>query len=253
MSNSQNKAHIMSLRKSSCFYQYTTLESLFQILYNGTQRLGGIAGMNDRSEANFFENLFEKKISYEELRNKTFLMSCSTQKDNLTMWRMYGDEAKGACIEYEIANDYNESEFVIHPVCYIDKENPVKEIIMLQQAIKQDLNLKKFDVWKHFFKPIEFKDEHEIRILFIGGEGANEVNGGWTLNSTKIINPYVEFNLFDESKNSVKFPLKIKSILLGPNCYEADTNIRQLKDLIEQKYKTKLPIDKSSIDIYRSK
>lgn len=65
--------------------------------------------MNDKSECYYYDSyvnddccldLATMPQSYIAELNSNFIMSCSeiTRLDKLTMWRMYGDDAKGVCI-----------------------------------------------------------------------------------------------------------------------------------------------------------
>lgn len=109
------------LEDDKAVYRYTSLETLFVMLNKGTYRLNGIVGMNDKSEIDYFDKecpIDNSGSSVREL-NETYLSSCSSLKDDLTMWRLYGDDAKGVCLEFEVVPSRERySNFILAPVNY---------------------------------------------------------------------------------------------------------------------------------------
>lgn len=63
-----------------------------------------------------------------------------------------------------------------------------------------------------------------------------------------IINPYCEFELFNESKY---FPLKLREIILGFNCHESETNKMQLKALLLDRKINDVKISFSKVNSFR--
>ena len=231
-------------------YRYTSLETLFLMLNKGTYRLNGIVGMNDKSEIDYFDNkCFKDPGSTPKDLNMTYLSSCSYLEDDLTMWRLYGDDAKGVCLEFEIVPP-NESycNFVLAPVNYAEKKGEHKALRMLKALSDSKIRFAELNKWKHFFKPYDYNVEKEIRLMFFddGRDDNGVTNHDWVKTwSHSIINPIVDFKL-----NSSKFPLQLKRIILGPKMPELDINKSQLKDLISSKGYT-IKVDTSEIDNYR--
>ena len=232
-------------------YRYISLETLFVMLNKGTYRLSGIVGMNDKSEIDYFDKECPVDNSGSSVRelNETYLSSCSSLKDDLTMWRLYGDDAKGVCLEFEIVPSKERySNFILAPVNYAQKRGGHTALKMLKALSDAKVRFTELNKWKHFFKPYDYSVEKEIRLMFLdNGRYDNGVtNRDWVKTcSHSIINPIVDFKL-----NTSKFPLQLKRIILGPKMPELDLNKSQLEDLISSKGYT-IMVDKSEIDNYR--
>ncbi len=232
-------------------YRYTSLDTLFAMLNIGTYRMSGIVGMNDKSEIDYFDKECPIDTSGSSIRalNETFISSCSFHKDDLTMWRLYGDDAKGVCLEFDIIpTDKRYDGFVLAPVSYAEKRDSHEALKLLKEL--SDLNVRFADLnkWKHFFKPYDYNVEKEIRLMFYdnGRYDNGVINRDWVKTwSHSIINPFVDFKL-----NSSKFPLQLKQILLGPKMPERNINRNQLEDLLLAKG-LNIDVGVSKIDNYR--
>ena len=231
-------------------YRYTTLDTLFSILNKGTYMMNGIVGMNDKSEIDYFDK--ECKIdksgsSLKEL-NDTYLSSCCSLKNDLTMWRLYGDNGKGVCLEFKMSpmeNGFND--FILAPVNYAENTNHTA-LKMLKEMSDAKMRFKELYKWKHFFKPHNFSTEKEIRLMFIdnGRYDNGVVNRDWVKTwSHSIINPIVDFQL-----NASAFPLQLKKIILGSKMPELDTNLSQIDYLVSLKGYS-IEVEKSKINNYR--
>lgn len=229
-------------------YRYTTLDTVFFLLKNGTFRMNGIIGMNDKSEIDYFDDYCytsKNKPSYQILNN-LYLSSCSLLYDNLTMWRLYGDEAKGVCLTFEL-NDKNTQDFLLQSVSYAKDTGKNDKLDLIKQLISKHFVFKDIDKWKHFFKAKDYSVEEEIRLLYMDDESNKIVkNRDWLkTNDSLIINPYVEFDIDSEG-----FPLTLTEVMLGPKCPEIATNQEQLKELIRQKGYS-IAVEQTSIKNYR--
>ena len=172
---------------------------------------------------------------------------------------------QGACIKYTILDDYKSPNFYIGPISYASKNgiNPKLDFIIkvLKTKIKgKSIRFKNLGIWQHFFKPYEYKDEKEIRLLFCNVKQNDSttnpvIKPNWDLNDTySIVFPHVDFDI---EKTSNKFPLVISSITLGPKTPEAMLNEEQLNFLLENnninvlKTKKKKIVQTSKIKHYR--
>lgn len=222
-------------------YRYTSLDTVLSILSNKTYRMYGIVGMNDKSEIDYFDDYCDstKNTLLYPILNNIFLSSCSLLKDDLTMWRLYGDDAKGACLSFNIKPNIQNS-FILQAISYAnDKRNDVK-LDVIKDLLKNKVDFNEIDKWKHFFKAKDYSIEKEVRLLFQNKDTVKKRD--WIKsNNYSIINPFVEFGLFDSD-----FPLTLKEIILGPKCPEQDTNKNQLQELINQ---NNIPISVNVSDI----
>lgn len=239
--------------------RYTSFNSLRRILDNGKASVCSIVGMNDKSECFYYDNYVQGEgnlnfVNMSQKRvaelNSNFIMSCSeiTRLDKLTMWRMYGDDAKGVCLVYSIG-DLGDK-FILAPVSYANEDgtHPKLEFLMRLQE-KLDVILPSMEVWKHFFKPYEYADEKEIRLLYKDTDASSYK---WIQATGNVLCPIVEFPIL---KNKNRFPLILEQVWLGPKCAEKEVNRSQLEmyaGLLDIKYKGgKLKVKNSSIDNYR--
>lgn len=239
--------------------RYTSFSSLKRILDNGTASVCSIVGMNDKSECYYYDSyvnddccldLATMPQSYIAELNSNFIMSCSeiTRLDKLTMWRMYGDDAKGVCIVYSI--DDLGDKFLLAPVCYANEDRSHPKLDFLK-SIQQDMHvvLPSIDAWKHFFKPYEYADEKEIRLLY---KDSKVSKYKWIQATGGVLCPIVEFPIL-KTKN--RFPLILKEVWLGPKCDEKEVNRSQLEmyaNQLEVKYKNGIfKVMISEIDNYR--
>ncbi len=212
-------------------YCYTSLETLFIMLNKGTYRMNGIVGMNDKSEIDYFDTICLKTGSSVRELNDTFLSSCTSLEDDLTMWRLYGDDGKGVCLEFEILPLRDRLDnFILAPVNYAEDRKQHKALKMLKKLSEANMRFVELYKWKHFFKPYDYFVEKEIRLMFFdnGRYDNGVINRDWIKTwSHSIINPIVDFKL-----NSVGFPMLLKRIILGPKMQEVDINKSQLEYLI---------------------
>lgn len=264
--------------------RYTTVTSIYRTLNDKRQSMCSIICMNDRSEIEYAS----KKIGHDtaempKCANNCYILSCCdiNKKDNLTMWRLYADDGKGVNIEYDIDQEIlfkENSPFIMAPISYAAEDGIDKNLQLIKDLLETNIDGAKFilnewEIWQHFFKPYDYQDEKEIRLLFwkecaskdiddrpedIDCNDDSDTNKSgferkWILESNYgIIAPIVTLDI---SKGSFKFPLKIKSIIIGPKNKEKDINRFQISELA--RYNNLLPNSNdtftyvSKIDHYR--
>lgn len=250
--------------------RYTSLSTLFRQISNDQHSMASLEGMNDTTEIKYVDDCFEAskeaKKSHEkhndDFGNNYFILSlCAKEQiDNLTLWRLYGDDSKGVCIVYEPVSKKLPEGFKMKKVIYDDKllhilkkiidrispnceENQAKKNKTVFYYVSTD------DAWKHFFKPKEYKTEKEIRLLLDKRDAKSSFIETWVHNTTyNIIHPIL---LFDKLQAENKFPLKIKEIILGPNMPEAELNQKQLTKLLKSKG-LNIQVRLSDIRVYRA-
>jgi hypothetical protein len=230
--------------------RYTSLKTIFEMLNNISFRMNGIVGMNDKSEVNYVEtylNGIEKPLIKEHHNtiiaiNNKYITSCSMveRKDDLTLWRLYSDDAKGACLIFDVKRKNLNNHILLQKVKYADEDGKHKELDFLKQ-IKEDVEtitgykfeFRKIGYWKHFFKPYDYSIEEEVRLLIIDNDSLVKIKSDWVMTSShSIINPIMDFRL-----NSKSFPIQLKEIILGPKCVEQETNLVQIQEIIRRKKK----------------
>lgn len=85
--------------------KYTSLETAAMILKSGKVRMMSVTAMNDKTEiGHLFSDINKNESEY--LENKTkisfaqhrYITSFTNKIDDLTMWRLYGDNGNGVCL-----------------------------------------------------------------------------------------------------------------------------------------------------------
>ncbi|MCK9205442.1 MAG: DUF2971 domain-containing protein [Saccharofermentanaceae bacterium] len=242
---------LLSVDTIKTVFHYTSLDACFSILQSQEIKITSIVGLNDKSEINF-SDLFDVKEPYNQKRidkyHEKFIFSLSHLRDNLNQWRLYGDDGKGVCLHFRYNTSLDDSHFVYKKIYY--GKGYIEFLKELGIAIKKIKNFKfvtsdRFFSYRYFFKNEAYKEEEEIRLMFLN-ELKNKTSN-WYLNRYNIINTCLTFHL-----NSSNFPLELWGLTLGPKCPHLQLNDAQLRKYIRENPKLRgLKIYKSQIDCYR--
>lgn len=236
---------LSSEKEFSSVYRYTSFSSLFETLTNKSYRLNCIVGMNDPTEIDYFEDYIGSDYFryLHEDKNDIFISSCSTLDDDLTMWRLYGDNAKGVCIEFDVRG----SDFgcVKNLVSYAEKNGKNVKLDIVRDLIQCGLDLRGLEKWKHFFKPYEYGIEKEYRVLLTKKFEENDKKRKWVItNGNSILNPIYDIGLFEK-------PISMKRIILGPKCPEKEINKKQLEVMMKENGINGIEVCISDVKNYR--
>ncbi|MCT3804192.1 DUF2971 domain-containing protein [Elizabethkingia anophelis] len=241
--------------KETQICRYTGLRTIFDMLNYLSFRMNGLIGMNDKSEANYVENYLSRNNTISGERplikehhktisalNNRYITSCSRieRKDDLTLWRLYSEDATGVCLVFSVKKNNLNKYVLLQKVKYADKNGNHKELDFLKQIQIEvetltgfKFEFRKLGYWKHFFKAYDYAVEEEIRLLIIDNNDLHKLKTDWVMTySHSIFNPYIDFSL-----NSKDFPIQLKTILLGPKCPEQETNFVQIQEMIRRKRK----------------
>lgn len=251
--------------------RYCNFETLYQILSNKTIRLFGLNGMNDKSEYKYAYDCFfnggDLVQPFEEQMNKTYILSCSlkNRRDDLELWRLYGDDGKGVCLIFDILDKNNI--FVIAKTIYEYTRLNNKKIKNDKWLLLQNLTegLKKIGLpfnfinqnkWLPFFKSGDYCYEQEIRLMYEECSNVHSSKDWIIAKSNNILTPYMQFNLLSQVENieNSSFPLILKEIIIGPKCPEKSMNQIQILDMIQRDSALKgmgLSVKISEINNYR--
>lgn len=255
--------------------RYVPLKSAYRSLNEKTIVMVSLVGMNDMSECYYADQYFATKKGDDtskgilpaesKLLNNTYILSCNnlSMEDHLTMWRLYGDKCKGACIKMIIEKEKLEKDnsFILAPVSYGEKDGDnmthpkldfVNDIFSLKIG-NRSLTFETWCYWKHFFKDHRYSDENEVRLLYTG-KGCGERK--WILtDDSEIPCPMSVFPIKTLPNHSNDFPLTLSKILIGSRCSDQETKKRQLEELIQERnrgYEKGFAIvDISKIDNFR--
>jgi hypothetical protein len=252
-------------------YRYTTRDSFMRMLSDGTHSMCSLACMNDPSEMDYAQCYLRKKnvnnvkaLGNVEQSVDAFITSLTIQNDDLTMWRFYGDDARGVSIEYDayIVNQDN-SPFLISPVSYSNEDGCHPELDYIGNLLNEIIDgrrfhLKRWDLWQHFFKSHEYAIEREVRLLMrcdiFDSETFYNIKRQWITTSDEITAPIIILPFKSgNAENKIIFPLKLKGVLLGPKFPRKETNCLTLNMLVNEKefFDQNLYVNISKISNYR--
>lgn len=234
--------------------KYTTLDTLVAVLQSGKMRMNSIVSMNDKTEIGFLEEYIRNyKVDFDEecdkylFADKEFITSFTTRIDDLDMWRLYGDNARGVCMVFERINKDSDELFNISYIA--EKSGVLEKIAKLQDALKNNsirfrMNLLK--KYQHFLKLSDYSSESECRLMV-----NSEKTDGWFINRDNgILTPYIEKKLVREVEEDNIYPFRLSGIILGPAFREQTANMMQILYMAAQ-CQYSLFVKQSKITSYR--
>ncbi|MGX8689076.1 MAG: DUF2971 domain-containing protein [Bacteroidaceae bacterium] len=242
-------------RKTDWIAKYTTFEGLVAILESGKIRMNSIVSMNDKTETDFLKEVIRNyKEDYEcdydkyLFADKEFITSFTTRIDDLDMWRLYGDNARGVCMVFWRNPNADDK---LYKINYIDpgKEDLTKAYDLMEAMEKKGIRFR-LDVmqkYRHYLKHVDYKNEDEYRLLT-----QSDDPDGWFINRDNgILTPYVAKPLRKTGPiEADDYPFRLRRIILGPAMKEKQVNVEQVFYLIHQ-YGYYLSVEESGIDSYR--
>ncbi len=236
--------------------RFTSFQSLFRMLSNKKIYLNNIMNMNDKTEGSYFDDYVSKSDPKNEaFANKMeyFIMSCSDAKkvEDFDMWRLYGDDTKGCCMVFSHRKK-DSSDFKIFPVNYAQKEGTHSEVDFINDLVTKKLAeggkivIKNLNEWKLFFKPYEYHNENEVRVLHGFGKDAIQFEEEYFINEQYgIASKSLAYDFSD-------FPLKLEGIILGSGVPEKEANMAMLEELLRKCIKDKkIPVTYIKCKSYR--
>lgn len=252
--------HLLDNGVPDTIYRYCNFSRAFQILEDNKLAMLGIPGMNDTTEPNYVDNyinesdeqVWELPPQSRAAINRRFIMSCTELPDNLMQWRLYGEDAMGACIKFETKVSLKTNQrFYLGQVKYANSNGEHPELLFIKGIINRirtelllDFKFVLLYVWRHFFKPHGYEYEKEVRLLYIHRHVDREKK--WIIAEPySIVNPMVIFDLSQEV-----FPLAIKEIMVGPKRPEKKLNKSQLEQMALEKRRP-IIISESKQNVYR--
>jgi hypothetical protein len=181
------------------------------------------------------------------------------KSDDLTMWRLYGDDAKGVCLNYEIKEKQRgrklKGDFYISCISYGESDKVHRELDFICKVGLMNINhwqfqFNRWHIWKHFFKSFRFKDEKEVRLLYLS-DGKKKEEKRWIENSESgIVSKMLLFPMIPTNS----FPLNLTNVIVGPKAPEPRKIAEQFSFIVSQEwgaYSTPILIRQSDIREYR--
>ncbi len=269
------------LEKIAYYTSFETVEKMLPETSDDESNIGRlalmhVAYMNDPNEGKLLkEYIFKNKDSYErETANYpyVFLKCFTTRVDDLPMWEMYGDNAEGCCLVFDIESVFLKDiqDFPIFNVCYLSKKDDnyyidekynininstdIKSLeeymgklvgIAKERATDEDAEYRNalqriIGRIQYLFKNADYAYECEKRVVYSVNAGVDE-----RIRQTRT-NPPLLYTLSDVS-------LKLDELILGPKFKDKYKHLPYLQKqlaLIEKKVGEEriVPISYSSIE-----
>lgn len=248
-------------------YRYVSQSSFKHLVEEGTITMASLICMNDVTEKNYANDYVKSRkiksgcISGEKDSLNCYISSMSLSCDNLMMWNMYGGNAKGVELVFDAGTV--DKGFTISDVDYANAKKEILELNYIIRLLRRScygkyLQLRRWNIWQHFFKPYYYKDEREVRLLY-NLSSNNFDKREWHTSASGLNFPLIKFRVFDEWKEDAAsykklpcFPLKLEQIVLGPLFPESAVNALALRDrLSDRTGSDSLRISCSQIKGYR--
>ncbi len=252
---------------SKLLYHYCSVETFFQIIKNQTLRLTNIQYMNDAEELHYGMDLLgeaedkykiEKKFRY---AMRIYAMCFCEERDLLSQWRGYGDNAEGVSIGFDfsilkdtdIFKDKNSGTEYFHSLQQV-LYNRKKQQQQINEAIEdknefpnQDYRIlaKKWGELISSLKNTNFKEEKEWRFISgvskIGNSNKTDKSLSFCVTNKKLV-PYIDRKFEDVFKKSEKTwststkvelddakhkHSPIKKIIIGSSCKLDEITIKE--------------------------
>lgn len=258
------------IQSNEIITKYTSLDNLLRICNDNEIAMVSILGMNDSTECSYTDNYLKRKKRELPIRRAdqyylgayAFITSFTLQHDNLTMWRLYGENARGISIDFKIKNDLKDN-FFLAPVSYAESNGRHTELDLLTEMQNIIVNNKRFKywdllVWRYFFKSFDYSIEKEIRLLYAPLTSISGVT--WFKTDIDIVAPLAKFCIDDLSSADKKnlhpiYPLQVCGITLGPQFGRTSDNENIIPIMLRNKRSWTdifVPVRPSTIDNYRS-
>jgi hypothetical protein len=129
--------------------------------------------MNDQGEIDYVDKYIGvyytplNSLTLAEMKelNNNFISSCTNiqKKDDLTMYRLYGEDSKGVCLVFDFHPDRQLNNMQMRKISYGETRNRhaildfLKLFIsLLSSTYGIRFRFKYLDIWKHFFKSSDY-------------------------------------------------------------------------------------------------
>lgn len=236
--------HLLDTYQKDYIERFSSSRNLFIMLEKGTINMCSLICMNDPSEQNYADTYTGcKDASYDA--NSTFILSACPEdtEEDLTMWRLYADDAKGVCVKFKINHSkIGKNGFYLAPISYATENDFHFELEVAKHLFTKEtkeafvFSFPNWNIWKHFFKKKEYSIEKEIRLVYIPDINAQSRDNifdeqVWFMDDKTSI--YSEMKLFKLDGTNPHFPLTVDKIYLGIKFPARDENVKQFQQCLE--------------------
>lgn len=256
------------MNEPDILYYYCNIKTLYEILDKQSILLTDITKSNDADEFHFIFELYRKYLYIKNGKNASLpiefnikqfkeaniskrpLARCfTTKKDDLSMWRAYGDDGKGACIGFEtkllletLSNCiFQNKKIVLNKVEYVDKNTiRIEKLDQLFKDCKEEFIINNYNALLQlslFHKNKIFEQEDEWRIGvnadIVKKKESCELNLDFSPNIGFFINVPIDLNMISEIIIGPTSQYKIDDILPTLKYFYGDDCLLYYKDIVK--------------------
>lgn len=257
-----------TIKEGTVLTKYTNTDALKRICENNEQSMASLIGMNDSTECTYTTQYmvahgYKRVLPDDEdtvIGMQSFITSFTTKKDDLTMWRLYGDDAKGVALHFKVGELADG--FYLAPVSYSRSNHNHPELSVLVEMASINIDNHNFNFqhlykWRYFFKPHEYSIENEIRLLYISDK--LDKKSKWITTGSGVISPLITFPIVDDgdsyAQEAIVYPLRLVGADIGPQFPEQEKNIETIKRMFKIRFEWKdnnFKVNKSNIKNYKN-
>ena len=214
--------------KPSFLCKYVSLGTYMNMLKNRTFRINSITSMNDTSESFFLGEFLcdiykSSEERYKEIvkNHNTLITSLSKRYDSALMWRLYGDNGKGACLVFDV------KDAEAKPILYIgEKASRYQQLrTAIRNLNKEGINIfiRDIESLRFYVKSNQFDYEEEYRLLY----SSDDIS---CTQYEDLISYYKDLKI-DEKGCIPELGIRIKEIIVGANLPQREVNYPLLVNL----------------------
>lgn len=258
------------MKEPNILYYYCNIKTLNEILDKQSILLTDMTKSNDADEFHFIFEMYRKYLYIKhgkdyslpiELNIKEFkkanisirpMARCfTTKKDDLSMWRAYGDDGKGVCIGFEFKSlletlsncKVQDKNIELKKVEYIDKNTKNKDKLnrLFKDCKDEEFIINNFNTLLElslFNKNKIFKQEDEWRIGVNAHVIKTEKDDRSNLEFSSDIGFYIRITINLDSISEIiigpKCKYKIEDMLPTLKYFYGDNRLYDLTDIVEE-------------------
>jgi hypothetical protein len=206
--------------------KYMSLDTYLCMLNKKTFRMNSIISMNDIYEGEWINHLLygsektdENKLRIDNIKRKNILViSFTGNRDDGSMWRLYGNNGIGVCMGFEIPKKD------VTKVIYVDAKDKIFQKLRnkLSNLDKDSISVvfKSAQDMRYIVKSSTFKVENEYRYLYDASSETLNV-----ANYNGLLSTYKDFHIDTRTGGIEGLPFNISSVIIGHSIPNYSTNI----------------------------
>lgn len=207
-------------------YKYMSLDTYLCMLNNKTFRMNSIISMNDIYEGEWINHLLygsdkfdDNRLRIDNIERKNILVTSFTgNRDDGSMWRLYGNNGFGVCMGFDILKKD------VAKVIYVEeKDESFRKLRDKLSTLNKEgisLTFRSAQDMQYIVKSSTFKVENEYRFLYDVSSETLKV-----ANYNGLLSTYKDFPIDTKTGSIEGLPFGVKSVIIGHSIPNYNTNI----------------------------